>query len=128
MRPSHGPDLQSYGREIACDHVLGPRTTGTNLIGEIVTAAGLPARWAATADDPSWDTAITAAPNAAAAASGPEPTSPTFVLDDSPATGLAGPVFTHTPGRPAALRTWDAVHTLLTEPGFTGPGPARHLP
>jgi hypothetical protein len=74
--------------------------------------------WATSADDPSWDPAITAAMNAAAAAFGPQPTSPTIVADDEPAAGLAGPVFTHAPTGPAALRAWDAVSTLLTEPGF----------
>jgi hypothetical protein len=95
-----------------------PAPPAPSLIGQIVTAAGLPARWAASADDPSWDKAITDAMQAAAAASGPEPASPTIVLNDEPAPGLAGPVFTHAPTGPAALRTWDAVHTLLTEPGF----------
>ena len=95
-----------------------PAPPGPNVIGEIVAASGLPPRWAARADDPSWDTAVAAAMNAAAAASGPEPTSPTIVLEDQPAAGLAGPVFTHAPTGSAALRTWDAVHTLLSEPGF----------
>jgi hypothetical protein len=95
-----------------------PAPPGPTVIGEIVTAAGLPPSWTASADDPSWDTAITAAMNVATAACGPDPTSPTIVADDQPAAGLAGPVFTHAPAGPAALRTWDAVHTLLAEPGF----------
>lgn len=96
-----------------------PTAPGPDVIGEVVTAAGLPASWAACADDPSWDPAIAAAMTAAAAICGPEPASPTIVLDGPPAVGLSGPVFTCAPAGPAALRTWDAVHTLLTEPGFT---------
>lgn len=93
---------------------------GLGVTGEVVTAAGLPASWAAGADDPSWDPAIAAAMTAAAAVCGPEPASPAIVLDGPPAAGLTGPVFTCAPAGPAALRTWDAVHTLRTEPGFTG--------
>jgi hypothetical protein len=63
-----------------------------HLISEIVTAAGLPAEWAATADDPAWDAAITASMNAAAATCGPTPTSSTIVLGES-AVGFAGPIF-----------------------------------
>jgi hypothetical protein len=48
-----------------------PAPPGSHLISEIVTAAGLRAEWAATADDPAWDAAITASMNAAAAACGP---------------------------------------------------------
>lgn len=96
-----------------------PAPPEPTVISQIVAAAGLPPKWAACADDPSWDAAITAALNAAAAACGPEPASPTIMANDPPAVGLAGPVFTRAPTGPAALRAWDAVHTLLTEPGFT---------
>jgi Mycothiol-dependent nitroreductase Rv2466c len=95
-----------------------PVPPGPNLIGEIVTAAGLPAEWAASADDPAWDTIITASMTAAAAACGPGPASPTIVLDDETPVGFAGPVFSPAPLGPAALRAWDAVSALLTEPGF----------
>jgi hypothetical protein len=94
-----------------------PAPPGPLLISEIVTAAGLPAEWAAAAGDPAWDAAITASMNAAAAACGPTPTSPTIVLGES-AVGFAGPIFSSSPVGPAALRAWDAVSALLTEPGF----------
>ena len=82
-----------------------------------MTAADLPAEWAATADDPAWDAAIAASMNAAAAACGPSPASPTIVLGESGA-GFAGPIFSSSLVGPAALRAWDAVSALLTEPGF----------
>jgi hypothetical protein len=94
-----------------------PAPPRPDVIGEIVTAARLPAGWAASADDPAWDAAITASMTAAATACGPGPASPTIVLGNSPV-GFAGPVFSPAPTGPAALRAWDAVSALLTEPGF----------
>jgi hypothetical protein len=117
---SREPDIDRLYRlwgERAFPPSRPPAPPRPHLISEIVTAAGLPAEWAATAGDPAWDAAITASMNAAAAACGPTPTSPTIVLGES-AAGFAGPIFSSSPVGPAALRAWDAVSALLTEPGF----------
>ena len=93
----------------------GPPAPG--LVAELVAAAGLPDEFAAAADDESWDAALSASLDAASKACGPHPLSPSIVLEES-LTGLCGPVFSPAPVGEAALRAWDAVRVLLTEPGF----------
>ena len=95
-----------------------PQPSRPGLTGEIVASAGLPDTWAASADDPAWDAAITAAMNEATQAAGHSLSSPTIVLDTVPAVGFTGPVFSTAPTGRAALRAWDAVNSQLTEPGF----------
>jgi Mycothiol-dependent nitroreductase Rv2466c len=102
-----------------------PAPPGPELAGEVVTAAGLPAEWAAHADDPAWDAAITASMTAAAAVCGRSPASPTIVLGQGSPAGFTGPVFSPAPTGAAALRAWDAIYSLLTEPGFVELGRPR---
>jgi hypothetical protein len=94
-----------------------PEPPGPELVTELVAAAGLPEEFADAADDESWDAALSESLAAASKACGPHPLSPTIVLDES-LTGLCGPVFSPAPAGEAALRAWDAVRVLLTEPGF----------
>lgn len=95
-----------------------PQPPGPELVTDLVAAAGLPGEFAAAADDETWDPVLADSLEAARHASGPHPLSPTIVLEDESSTGLAGPVFSPAPTGEAALRAWDAVHVLLTEPGF----------
>jgi hypothetical protein len=94
-----------------------PEPPGPELVTELVAAAGLPEEFADAADDESWDAALSESLAAASKACGPHPLSPTIVLDES-LTGLCGPVFSPAPAGEAALRAWDGVRVLLTEPGF----------
>jgi hypothetical protein len=88
------------------------------LVAELVATAGLPAHFAAAADDETWDPVLADSLETARAASGPRPLSPTIVLESESSTGLSGPVFSPAPTGEAALRAWDALRVLLTEPGF----------
>jgi hypothetical protein len=94
-----------------------PQPPAPELVAELVAAAGLPGEFAAAADDESWDAALSDSLDAASKACGPQPLSPTIVLDES-LTGLSGPVLSPAPTGEAALRAWDAVRVLLAEPGF----------
>ena len=111
-----------------------PAPPAPTLIGEIVTAAGLPPTWAASADDPSWDSSHRRRHERSGGRLRPRAGQPHHRGRRPARRGLAGPVFTCAPTGPAALRTWDAVHTLLTEPGFaelhrprTSPVPALSI-
>lgn len=95
-----------------------PVAPGPGLVGELLAEAGLPRWYAECADDPSWDAAITRSMSAAAAATGGSLISPTIMLDRPGSPAFTGPIFTVAPTGAAALRAWDAVATLLAEPGF----------
>lgn len=124
--------LRAQGREDDIDRLYrlwGGRTFGqigrpgppeppaAGIIAELIAAADLPWDLVAAADDVSWDQVLRDSLEAARTATGQRPLSPTLVLDES-RSGLSGPVFSPAPTGEAALRAWDAVHVLLTEPGF----------
>ncbi len=103
-----------------------PVAPGPGLVGELLAEAGLPRWYADCADDPSWDAAITRSMSAAATATGGSLISPTITLDGQPdRPAFTGPLFTVAPTGTAALRAWDAVATLLAEPGFVELGRPR---
>ena len=95
-----------------------PEPPAPELVAELVAAVGLPDAFAAAADDESWDAALSDSLDAASKAVGPDPLSPTLVLDGESLNGLSGPVFSPAPTGEAALLAWDAVRVLLAEPGF----------
>ncbi len=134
--------LRAQGREDGIDRLYrlwGERTFGqmgqpgppeppaAGIIAELIAVAGLPGDLVAAADDESWDQVLLDSLEAARSATGQEPLSPTVVLGESPS-GLSGPVLSPAPTGEAALRAWDAVHVLLTEPGFFGLHRAKGRP
>ena len=96
----------------------GHRADAHRLCTECLEAAGLDTTLAGAAGDEKWDAAITASMEVAYAFGGPKTQTPTIVVRDDPPHGFKGPVMAPAPTGPAALRLWDALMVVSTEPGF----------
>ncbi|HEY6319330.1 MAG TPA: disulfide bond formation protein DsbA [Acidimicrobiia bacterium] len=88
------------------------------VLAACLAAAGLEATLVDAADDPKWDAPITEAMGVAYAFGGPKTQTPTIVVRADPPHGFKGPVMAPAPTGDAALRLWDALVVLSTEPGF----------
>jgi 2-hydroxychromene-2-carboxylate isomerase len=88
------------------------------LLSACLTASGLSPDLLAAADDDKWDAPIVEAMEVAYAFGGPKTQTPTIVVKADPPYGFKGPVMAPAPTGQAALRLWDAVQVVATEPGF----------
>jgi 2-hydroxychromene-2-carboxylate isomerase len=88
------------------------------LFAECLAACGLDGDLAAAADEEKWDAPIVASMEIAYAFGGHKTQTPTIVVRADPPHGFKGPVMAPAPTGDAALRMWDAIQVLSTEPGF----------
>jgi len=88
------------------------------LLAECVQAGDLPTDLVEAADDEKWDSPIADAMHVAYAFGGPKTQTPTIVVRAEPPHGFKGPVMAPAPTGDAALRLWDAIQVVSSEPGF----------
>ena len=91
---------------------------GNGMLTACILAAGLSADLLSAADDEKWDAPITESMEVAYAFGGPKTQTPTIVVRSDPPHGFKGPVMAPAPTGEAAVRMWDALVTLSSEPGF----------
>jgi len=96
----------------------GERPDGDALLAGCVAACGLDGDLVDAADADKWDGPIMEAMEVAYAFGGPKTQTPTIVIDGDPPHGYKGPVMAPAPTGAAAVRLWDAIEVLATEPGF----------
>jgi mycothiol-dependent nitroreductase-like protein len=88
------------------------------LLADCIAASGLSLDLLGAADDEKWDGPIMEAMEVAYAFGGPKTQTPTIMVAGDPPHGFKGPVMAPAPTGDAALRLWDAICVLSTEPGF----------
>jgi predicted DsbA family dithiol-disulfide isomerase len=99
--------------------VFPRRPTGDDtVLSDCLAACGLDADLLDAADDVKWDEPIVEAMEVAYAFGGPKTQTPTIVLAADPPCGFKGPVMAPAPTGEAAVRLWDAIVVIASEPGF----------
>ena len=97
-------------------HRGGPE--GDELLADCIAACGLDTSFLDAADEPKWDEPIIEAMQEAYAFAGEKTQTPAIIVRSDPPHGFKGPVMAPAPTGEAALRMWDALVTLSSEPGF----------
>jgi hypothetical protein len=88
------------------------------LLSACVSACGLDPAVLDAADDVEWDAPILEAMSVAYEFGGAKTQTPTIVVRADPPHGFKGPVMAPAPTGDAAVRLWDAIQVISTEPGF----------
>lgn len=101
----------------------GPRffvdgQTSPTILSDCLAACGLDADLLRAAEDDKWDAPINEAMEVAYAFGGPKTQTPTIVVDSLPPYGFKGPVMAPAPIGEAAVRLWDGIQVVASEPGF----------
>lgn len=91
-----------------------------DVVNDVVTRAGLPARFADAADDPSWDEIVRTETELALARTGPDVGTPIITFDTArpDEATMFGPVISRIPRGQEALDLWDAMSVVATTPGM----------
>ncbi len=87
-------------------------------IAEVLEATGLPAAFADTADDDSWDAEIEAETELGLNRTGRDVGTPIITFNPPDGLSFFGPVISRIPSDEDAVKLWDAVITLAQFPGF----------
>ena len=90
----------------------------TEHLDEVLAAAKLPTRFAAAADDESWDALIDAEGEMALERTGRDVGTPIITYQSPDGLSFFGPVISRVPDEQQSLALWDAVTTLAKFPGF----------
>jgi predicted DsbA family dithiol-disulfide isomerase len=119
VRASQGEDMidhlySEWGRRF----FVRDAPTGDELLCECLDASGLDRSFLAAADEEKWDAPIVESMEVAYSFAGPKTQTPAIVVRSDPPHGFKGPVMSPAPTGDAALRMWDALITLSSEPGF----------
>ena len=85
---------------------------------EVLHAAGLPTRFAASLDDTAWDELLDAESELALSRTGRDVGTPIITFRPPGGVSFFGPVISRVPDPADALPLWDAVTTLANFPGF----------
>ena len=85
---------------------------------DVLKAAGLPTRFAASLDDTSWDDLLDAESELALSRTGRDVGTPIITYQPPDGVSFFGPVISRVPAPAEALPLWDAVTTLADFPGF----------
>ena len=85
---------------------------------DVLGAAGLPARFAESLDDASWDQLLDAESEMALSRTGRDVGTPIITFQPPDGLSFFGPVISRVPHPDDALPLWDAVTTLANFPGF----------
>jgi 2-hydroxychromene-2-carboxylate isomerase len=88
-------------------------------VDEVLTAAGLPTKYAAALDDTTWDKVIDEETELALSRTGRDVGTPIITFKPPHGVSFFGPVISRIPDDADALRLWDAVTTLAEFPGFS---------
>jgi hypothetical protein len=99
-------------------YFAGGPATADALFDECLAACRLDADLRCAAEDESWDAPIRDAMEVAAAFCGAKTQTPTVVVAADPPHGFKGPVMASAPTGTAAVRLWDAIQVVSSEPGF----------
>jgi len=94
------------------------RLSSTAHAAEVLTAAGLPATYAAALDDTSWDAELDAETELALTRTGRDVGTPIITFQPPDGLSFFGPVISRVPNDSEALELWNAVTTLAEFPGF----------
>lgn len=87
-------------------------------VTEVLTAAGLPIRFADALDDGAWDTMIDAESELALSRTGRDVGTPIITFQPPDGLSFFGPVISRVPSDDEAIELWDAVTKLAAFPGF----------
>lgn len=116
-----GPVVEAYGRS----HWDLPRGSGQrdrlstrDHVEEVLTAAGVPTRFADALDDESWDALLDAESELALSRTGHDVGTPIITFRPPDGLSFFGPVISRIPDREEAVPLWEAVTTLAGFPGF----------
>ena len=85
---------------------------------EVLDAAGLPARFADSLDDDTWDELLDAETELALSRTGRDVGTPIITFHPPDGLSFFGPIISRLPDDADALRLWEAVITLAEFPGF----------
>jgi 2-hydroxychromene-2-carboxylate isomerase len=94
------------------------RLSTTDHAVEVLTAAGLPARFAESLDDTSWDLMLDAETELAISRTGRDVGTPIITFQPPDGLSFFGPVISRVPSDEQAVPLWNAVTTLAGFPGF----------
>ena len=97
---------------------MGERLSTTAHAAEVLTAAGLPASYAAALDDTSWDDELDAETELALTRTGRDVGTPIITFQPPAGVSFFGPVISRVPDDGEAIELWNAVTTLAKFPGF----------
>ncbi len=116
-----GPLVTAYG-ETYWDKPKGSgmrdRLSTTDHAVEVLTAAGLPSRFAESLDDTSWDLMLDAETELAISRTGRDVGTPIITFQPPDGLSFFGPVISRVPSDDQAVPLWNAVTTLAAFPGF----------
>jgi 2-hydroxychromene-2-carboxylate isomerase len=87
-------------------------------IGEVLHTIGLPAEFAAAADDSSWDAELDAETELALSRTGRDVGTPIITFEPPDGVSFFGPVISRIPSDEEAVMLWNAVLALAKFPGF----------
>ncbi len=89
-------------------------------VADALQAAGLDVAHAAAFDDDAWDEEIRTRMDAGLALCGNDVGTPIIAMDDKDGNraGYFGPVITRVPDTDTSLQLWDALHAMVSVPGF----------
>ncbi|GAC1315629.1 MAG: hypothetical protein NVSMB16_12650 [Acidimicrobiales bacterium] len=99
-------------------HFAGDSTSRHTPFAECLQASGLDPDLVEAAEDEAWDAAIVASMELAHVFGGPRTRTPTVAVRSDTPHGFRGPVMSPAPTGEAALRLWDAIVVISSEPGF----------
>ena len=94
------------------------RLSTTEHVTEVLTAAGLPASYAAALDDTSWDQQLDDETQLALSRTGRDVGTPIITFRPPDGLSFFGPVISRIPEDADAVPLWNAVTTLAAFPGF----------
>lgn len=121
-RDALGPLVAAYG------HSYWDQPEGTDLRArlsahdhatEVLTAAGLPIRFAEALDDTAWDVLLDAESQLALERTGRDVGTPIITFQPPDGVSFFGPVISRLPSDEEAVDLWDAVTKLAAFPGFS---------
>jgi 2-hydroxychromene-2-carboxylate isomerase len=116
-----GPLVTAYGRSY-WDQPKGSgmrhRLSTEEHVTDVLDAAGLPTRFAASLDDTAWDELLDAESELALSRTGRDVGTPIITFQPPDGVSFFGPVISRVPDPADAGPLWDAVTTLARYPGF----------
>jgi hypothetical protein len=97
---------------------MSQRLSTADHVTDVLSAAGLPGRFADSLDDDSWDELLDAESELALTRTGRDVGTPIITFGPPDGLSFFGPVISRVPSDDEAVELWDAVTTLARFPGF----------
>lgn len=121
-RDALGPLVTAYGH-MYWDEPKGSdvrdRLSTHDHVTEVLSAAGLPIRFADALEDAAWDAMIDAESELALSRTGRDVGTPIITFQPPDGLSFFGPVISRVPSDDQAIELWDAVTKLASFPGFS---------